>query len=438
MKLVVDYLKSLLKKGDTIILGCSGGPDSMCLLSLLMKENINVIVAHVNHHVRKESDEEYSYLKSFCEKNNITFEGLDLYDLPKDNFESIARKKRYEFFESLYNKYHAKYIMTAHHGDDEVETILMRLTRGSNLPGYIGIKKNDGKYVRPLLNVTKEDIINYCRDNNIKYFVDKTNNEDSHTRNRYRKEVLPFLKKENKNVHLKYLSFSEELSKYDEFINKYINKISDLKDNGYINIDVFLKQDRFIQERIIINMIKELQKDYELPVNNEILNNIMELVSSNNANSEIDLYGNFIAQKSYNKFSIKLKSNSNSFNEVFDNSFENELFIINKVDSTLSDSNNVIRLDSKEIKLPLIIRSKEPSDVIDAKNLGHKKVSDIFVDNKVSKDDRNKWPIVVDSNNTILWIPGIKKSKFAKDKDKNYDIILVSERKDINEKCKKE
>ena len=73
-------------------------------------------------------------------------------------------------------------------------------------------------------------------------------------------------------------------------------------DNGYINIDVFLKQDRFIQERIIINMIKELQKDYELPVNNEILNNIIELVSSNNANSEIDLYGNFIAQKSYNKF----------------------------------------------------------------------------------------------------------------------------------------
>ena len=438
MKLVVDYLKSLLKKGDTIILGCSGGPDSMCLLSLLMKENINIIVAHVNHHVRKESGEEYSYLKSFCEKNNIIFEGLDLYDLPKDNFESIARKKRYEFFETLYNKYNANYIMTAHHGDDEVETILMRLTRGSNLPGYIGIKKNDGKYVRPLLNVTKEDIINYCNDNNIKYFVDKTNNEDSHTRNRYRKEVLPFLKKENKNVHLKYLSFSEELSKYDEFINKYINKISDLKDNGYINIDVFLKQDRFIQERIIINMIKELQKDYELPVNNEILNNIIELVNSNNANSEIDLYGNFIAQKSYNKFSIKLKSDSNSFNEVFDNSFENELFIINKVDSTLSDSNNVIRLNSKEIKLPLIIRSRNDSDVIDAKNLGHKKVSDIFIDNKVSKDDRNKWPILVDSNNTILWIPGIKKSKFAKDKDKNYDIILVSERKDINEKCKKE
>ncbi len=433
MKLVVDYLKSLLKKGDTIILGCSGGPDSMCLLSLLMKENINVIVAHVNHHVRKESDEEYSYLKSFCEKNNITFEGLDLYNLPKDNFESIARKKRYEFYESLYKKYNAKYIMTAHHGDDEIETILMRITRGSNLPGYIGIKENDGKYVRPLLKVTKEDIINYCDDNNIKYFVDKTNDEDIHTRNRYRKEILPFLKKENKNVHLKYLSFSEELSKYDEFINKYINKISDLKDNGYINIDVFLKQDDFIQERIIINEIKILQKDYELPVNNEVLTNIISLLKSNKANCEIDLYGNFVAQKSYNKFRIILKNEVDKFNEVFDGYFENKLYIINKVDNSNKDSNDVIRLNSKDIKLPLIIRSRQASDFIDAKNLGHKKVSEIFIDSKIPMDKRDLWPLLTDSDNQILWVPGIKKSKFAKDKDEMYDIILVSERKDTNE-----
>lgn len=438
MKLVVDYLKSLLASGDTIILACSGGPDSMCLLSLLMHENVNVIVSHVNHHVRKESDEEYSYIKSFCEKNNITFEGLDLYDLPKDNFESIARKKRYEFFESLYNKYNAKYIMTAHHGDDEIETILMRLTRGSNLPGYIGIKKNDGKYVRPLLNVTKEDIISFCNDNNIKYFIDKTNNEDSHTRNRYRKVVLPFLKKENRNVHLKYLSFSEELTKYDDFVNNYINNISDLQKDGYINIDVFLKQDKFIQERIVINLIKNLQKDYVLPVNNEVLSNIINLVNSNKANAEIDLYGNFIAQKSYNKFSIKLKRNNNAFNEVFDKSFENELFIINRVDDIQNDSNYVIRLNSKEIKLPLIVKSRNDTDIIDVKNLGHKKVNDIFIDKKIPKDERNIWPIIMDSNNNILWLPGIKKSKFAKDKDKNYDIILVSERKDINEKCEKE
>ena len=157
MKLVVDELHSLLNDNDTIIVATSGGPDSMCLLSLVMSLNkkINIICAHVNHHVRKESDEEYEYVKSFCESNNIIFEGMDILEYSSDNFESEARKKRYTFFEELYTKYNAKYILTAHHGDDLIETILMRITRGSNLPGYIGIKELDGKYLRPLLNVTQ-------------------------------------------------------------------------------------------------------------------------------------------------------------------------------------------------------------------------------------------------------------------------------------------
>ena len=436
MKLVVDYLNQLLKKNDTVILGCSGGPDSMCLLSLLMDLEINVICAHVNHHVRKEADEEYEYVKSFCSKNNITFECLDLYDLPKENFESIARKKRYEFFEQLYKKYNAKYILTAHHGDDEIETVLMRITRGSNLPGYIGIKKSDGKYLRPLLNVTKDDIIEHCNNNKITYFIDKTNCDDIHTRNRYRKNILPFLKEENKNIHLKYLSFSEELSKYDRFVNNYICNINDLYKDGYINIDVFLKQDDFIQERIIIKEIKKIQKDFELPVNKEVLNSIIKILKSSKVNAELDLYGNFIAQKAYNKFSIKLKEDSNSFCEVFSQYFSNNFFLIKQIKDTKEKSNFVIKLDSKEISLPLIIRSRKDSDYIDAKNLGHKKINDIFIDNKVPKDERNKWPIVVDSNGVVLWLPGLKKSKFDKDNCKNYDIILMSERMNINEKRK--
>ena len=161
--------------------------------------------------------------------------------------------------------------------------------------------------------------------------------------------------------------------------------------------------------------------------------NYLLIIKNDKPNSEIDLYGNFIAQKSYNKFSIKLKKESNDYYEVFDDYFENELFIIKKVDNIDSNSNLVIRLDSKDVELPLIIRNKKNEDVVDAKNLGHKKISDIFVDSKISKDDRNLWPIVCDSNNNILWVPGIKKSKFSKDNNENYDIILVSERKGINE-----
>ena len=113
--------------------------------------------------------------------------------------------------------------------------------------------------------------------------------------------------------------------------------------------------------------------------------------------------------------------------------FHNDMFKIKEVSKEEKNDNYVIRLDSTEIKLPLIIRNKRENDVIDAKNLGHKKVKDIFIDNKIDIDERNAWPIVTDSAGIILWIPGIKKSKFVKDKREKYDIILSSERKSGNE-----
>ena len=194
MKEIQNYLNSILNDHDTVITGVSGGPDSICLLDLLIKlnKNLNIVCAVVNHHIRKESDTEYSYMEEYCKEHNLIFEGMDINKYNNENFESYARKQRYTFFEKLYSKYHARYILTAHHGDDLIETILMRITRGSNLSGYIGIKLLDGKYLRPLLYVTKEDIIKYNEDNHLKYFIDKTNTDDNHTRNRYRKIFFLF------------------------------------------------------------------------------------------------------------------------------------------------------------------------------------------------------------------------------------------------------
>ena len=148
---VIKFLNSKISADDTIIVACSGGPDSMCLLNLTKSICKNIICAHVNHNVRKESILEYEYVKNFCSLNNIIFEGLNITFDNERNFESNARKKRYDFFNELMEKYNAKYILTAHHGDDLIETILMRITRGSKLAGYIGIKKENNHYLRPLL-----------------------------------------------------------------------------------------------------------------------------------------------------------------------------------------------------------------------------------------------------------------------------------------------
>ena len=435
MKEILDIIDSKVNDNDTLIIACSTGSDSMCLLSLVQKlsKKVRIICAHVNHNVRKQSLEEYSYLEDYCKNNNIIFEGMTITEKIDNNFEDTARKIRYKFFNDLYKKYNAKYILTAHHGDDLIETILMRITRGSNLKGYSGIKMEDGKYLRPLLLTNKDSILEYLKENNIKYYEDYTNNEDEHTRNRYRHNVLPFLKSESNDINRKYLKFSKELQLYDNFVNEYIKKNKFIKNNSF---DLSLsKEDYLIQKKVIELIISKLQEDYIFNINDSIVDNIIKLMHSKKSNLYIDLIDGFIARKDYNVVTIEKKKDNISFNVAFNDFFENDEYIIRKVNTIEGKSNYIIRLDSKEITLPLIIRTKEDSDKMIVKNLGTKKIKDIFINEKVSINKRNSYPIVCDSSNNILWLPGLKKSKFDKDKKEKYDIILLCERKNVNEKC---
>ena len=188
-------------KNDIIVVGCSSGPDSMALVDMLLKirekYQLSLIVAHVNHNLRKESAQEEAYLRNYCDRNKIMFECMMITEYGDDNFHNEARNIRYDFFEKVVYKYQANYLMTAHHGDDLIETVLMRISRGSNLNGYGGFKKiveMDGyKIVRPLLDFTKEELEEYDKNNHVMYYVDSSNAKDKYTRNRYRKYILPFL-----------------------------------------------------------------------------------------------------------------------------------------------------------------------------------------------------------------------------------------------------
>lgn len=427
---VRNYLNTILNDNDTVIVACSSGPDSMCLLSIVqnLEKKLNIVCAHVNHKVRVESDEEYEYLEKYCCDNHLTFEGTILDRKIDSNFESEARKFRYDFLYRLKVKYNAKYILTAHHGDDEIETVLMRISRGSNLSGYAGIKMMDRDFVRPLLFLTKDEIIKYLTDKNIKYYLDRTNDEGDHTRNRYRHEILPFLKNENEDIHLKYLQFSAELQEYDKFINYYLTKNDFLKNNK-INISKIKNEPVFIVRKAIEELIKVKQRDDFLEISNDTMKEILDLIYSEKSNSRISLSNGYLAIKSYDDFYIMKDVNPEYFNEVFDEYFENDFYVINKLSTSNEKSNSILRLDSSELKLPLIIRSRENADIMEVKNLGHKKVKDILINEKVELSLRDSIPLVLDSDGRILWIPGIKKSKFDKEKNEKCDIILSSERK---------
>lgn len=435
MKETQIFLNETLKNKDIIVVGCSGGPDSMCLLhvinSLKNKLNLKVICAHVNHGLRIESNDEAEFVKKYCKKNNIIFEYMIIEKYKNDEFtENEGREKRYEFFNKLMNKYQANILMTAHHGDDLIETILMRIVRGSNLKGYIGINsiKDNGDYkiIRPLLNMNKNEIIEYLKKEKVDYVLDKSNDNEKYTRNRYRKQVLPFLKQEDNFVHKKFLKFSEELEKYNKYIRSVVlNKISKIYKNNYILIDNLIKEEEFIQDRIIEFVIEDIQKKELFNISDNQFSEIKKLIHDKQ-NKQINLSDGFIARKSYNKIYIEKHIN----NREYMYEFSNNLSILNRfkfeylIDSQ-EKNNYLIRLNSKEIKLPLIIRNKRIGDKMEIKNLnGSKKIKDIFIDCKIDKQKRNIYPIITDSENRIIWIPGIKKSKFDKEINEKYDIII--------------
>ena len=425
-----------LSVGDTIVVGVSGGPDSMALLYILNefknKMDLNIICAHVNHNKRKESEQEKIDLENYCKKNNITFEYIKVTNWGDDNFHNEARSVRYNFFEELVYNYGAKYLMTAHQGDDLIETILMRIVRGSTLKGYSGfsriVDKGDYKIIRPLITVTKDEILKFDEKNGIQYAIDESNNEDHYTRNRYRHTVLPFLKQEEPNIHKKFLKFSETLLKNSNYIDSVANKeFNKVFQNGNLDIDKFKSLDPVIQTKIIYNILEKIYGDDLLIGGNAHVDLIFGLISSNKSNSVVHLPNNVIVVKSYNELTFSYDDDVNDQYEIQIDEIVNlpNGKIIEKVDETNDTSNYTIKLNSKEVTLPLYVRNRRDGDKIKLKGLNaYKKVSEIFINEKIKTSDRNSWPVVLDSKEEIVWLPGLKKSNLDKKNTEEYDIIL--------------
>ena len=434
MKTETKFLEDNIKNNSTIVVACSGGPDSMCLIDLLVRikkeKNLNVICAHVNHKLREESDNEALMVERYCKKNKIIFELLEINEYKTTKFnEEDARKRRYKFFESLIQKYNAKYLLTAHHGDDLIETILMRIVRGSNLSGYVGIKKiNKNKnytILRPLLTTTKENIISYNKNNNIEYVIDRSNESMKYTRNRYRKKILPFLKEESKDVHLKFLKFSEELNSYQQFVDEYI-KEKELIENNMIVINKIINESNFIKRKALEFIIKEIQTKYIFEISDNQIKEILKIINKNN--KSIDLKNGFKCVSEYGLIKIIKEDSKKIDTKILDKDLCVDNFSFYFLKESSSNDNWTIRLSTNEIKLPLYIRARENKDKLLVKNLnGSKKVNEIFNENKIPRAKRDSYPVIIDSDNNIIWIPGLKKSKFCKDKNEKYDIIIKCE-----------
>ena len=439
---IINKLNELSEK--YLIVGVSSGPDSMALLHLLQNNcKKQLVCVHINHNVRQNSQIEEQYLKDYCQKNKLLFESTKITNYTETNFENEARQKRYAFYEEILKKYCSHTLLLAHHGDDLIETVLMKIIRGSNLEGYAGIKiyskQKDYTIIRPLLNLTKEDILRYNEENNIKYFIDDTNNNTTYTRNRLRKNLLPLLKKEDKDVHLKFLKYSNILQTYYNYVEDITkDKIKSTYNDNAINTDIFNNEHPFIKRNIIFYILSKIYNNESNIIKDKHIDDIIKLIDSDKPNVSINLPNNYQAKKVYNKLYIE-KTSSKKENYKIPVKRINKIgtFTIKKVSRCDTDRNNVCRLNSKNIKLPLYLRNKKDGDCISLLGAnGHKKVKDIFIENKIPLSLRDNYPLLVDSDDNILWIPDLKKSKYNVKIDEIYDIILTSynESEEENEK----
>lgn len=426
-----------------IVIGVSSGPDSMCLLNLLQEKTDKIVVAHINHNVRKESKEEEEFLKKYCENQGLIFEAMTIEKYEENNFENEARKRRYLFYEKILKKYNAEYLFLAHHGDDLIETVLMKIIRGSNLEGYAGIKETNNfknyKVIRPLLSYTKDEIIKYNELHNIPYFIDNSNTNIKYTRNRYRKNIIPLLKQEDKNVHKKFLKYSQTLIEYDNYIKELVNKnIEKIYKDNVIKLDELKKLDNFLIKNTLYYILNSVYNNESNLITEKHINNILSIITNKKPNISIYLPKNKILLKEYNK--LYITEDNNITKDKYKIEFKDKVIInnleIKRVSNEKTDTNNICRINSNDIKLPLYFRNRKDGDFILLKGSGSKKkLKEIFIENKLPKSIRDNYPLLVDSNDNIIWIPQIKKSNFCikkDEKDKNYDIIIKCNEREEN------
>ena len=270
-------LINLIKDGDKIVLGVSGGPDSICMLDMMreLKEekniNFEIYVAHVNHMIREEAIEDEKYVQNYCLKHNIKFfvKRVDVQKIANDKkigTEEAGRKVRYDFFEEVLQKTGSNKIAIAHNKNDKIETIIMHLLRGSGLSGLKGIEPiRDNKYIRPLIECERQEIEQYCKNRKLQPRIDKTNFENEYTRNKIRNIVIPYIKKEfNPNIIQTLSRLSEVATDESNYIDlqtqRIYNKLLIEKTDKQIILKLkeFNQQEKVIQKRLVLKTIKEL------------------------------------------------------------------------------------------------------------------------------------------------------------------------------------
>ncbi len=404
-KIIKKY--DLLKKNDKVLIAFSGGPDSVFLFHCInfFRESLRLELelVYVNHKLREDADEDIKFVKEFAEKNVVRYyiKEADVKETAareKISEEEAGREERYRIFFDIMKENNIDKIATGHNLDDNIETFIFRLLRGTALNGLKGIPVKRGVIIRPILEFRKDYILEVLDDAGEEYRLDSTNFETKYTRNKIRNLIFPLFSEVNPLFREKIAGLIEEINNFED-IEKSEEPVLWLTD--------LRKMDKTMQNKRIFDLISM----YDIEINREKIRQIGELINSK-GNKEINLGNSFILYKNYDKLEVIFQNEYVPLPEelILEEGMISEwgdyLLEITKRDikeSPWEDGKIIFLGDKTNIK----VRSRKEGDRIYLKNLGYKKIKKILIDEKIEKKERERIP-VIELDNEIAAIGDIK------------------------------
>ena len=428
---IIDH--DMVEPGDVVVVAVSGGADSVCLLRILSELRdtlaISLVVAHLNHGLRPLEDEkETEFVLSLAGEFNLPFaheKVHNLLKLPGNSFEEDARITRYRFFEKILSEYDAQKVALGHNMNDQAETVLMNLLRGSGLRGLSGIPPiRENRYIRPLIQVTSDEIHAYLKDKNMSFIVDSSNLEKKYLRNKIRLELIPLLLGYQPRFieHLGELASlcREKNQSIEEEAQLFLKKATVYASQGVMDLSISVLKDLPMPNRldVIREAIKQIRGTLRR-INREHVKAVSDLINNPKPQVRTNLPEKLVATKTYER--LRFATDAEGEIEDFSYGIEhtgsthvtetNQVLFLEEVTkgdfSESSRSPRVAFVDLDRIQWPLSVRNFRVGDKFMPLGLkGSKKLKDIFIDKKVSRQERKR-TLILTAGNNIIWVCGI-------------------------------
>ncbi|KOS70337.1 tRNA(Ile)-lysidine synthase [Lysinibacillus contaminans] len=453
--------EQLIQQDDHLLIAVSGGVDSMALLHYFVKTKtqwgIEIAAVHVDHMLRGEaSAQDRAFVQQYCDEHGVTLHARaipipEIIAVENGNSQLICRRERYRYFEEIVQKTNATKLVTAHHADDQLESVLMALTKNATVNGMQGIRSqrifNKKSLIRPFLTVTKSEIWEYLQKQGQNYREDASNEKDAYMRNRFRHHVVPLLKAENPRVAEQVCHFTKHLQEDDallmtlaqDIFSKTVTKNSE---NMYsLEIKAIQLVPLALQRRLVLILLNYLYKDSSTIQSYALLTSLLKLCDTTAGNAEVHMPEGFIAVRRYGNLTIQ-KNVSTQLNTFTDKKLilsANEwttlangvrLYIAELPElasELLTDTAQLFYFNASKLTLPLYVRVRKEGDRMLLKGMDQsKRLSRLFIDEKIPLNERNSWPLLVSQTDEVVAVIGVRMGVyFSTTARPNDDTVLI-------------